>query len=405
MVLLQIINHFTKDRCSMRNSGKSVSLFQLIPAKEFRELCERFKINKGVRRLTAQKQVWALVMAFILKLDSLQEIEATLGIPRSSLSDACANREALFFEELCKLVLWKIYAQLRGRKVKQAVRTLLAIDSTECRVHGSLSKLNKWKTKKSSKIDGKASTKLHVIWNINGEWVEEFRITAGRCGDAPIAKNLIIRANCTYVFDRAYNEVSYWFNIVKKGAHFVSRLKQMPKYRMRTFSILREKQSQEGVLWDGKWTPSKTIFYLNPQINKNFTLRHIVYRDPETKKVFNFITSDFQAAAQEIADIYKKRWAVELLFRWLKGHLKIRTLEPRNTNAIRIQLTIAILVQLLIALYRIHTRDSGTLWDCLRRLRIAWIKAALHPSVTKTGVFEPFSPSYATVPDLRPCYP
>ena len=110
----------------MRNSGKGVSLFQLIPQREFEELCNRFKINKKIRKLTAQKQVWALVMAFVLKLDSLREIEATLGIPRSTLSDACANREARFFEELCKLVLWKIYAQLKGRKIKRAVRTILA---------------------------------------------------------------------------------------------------------------------------------------------------------------------------------------------------------------------------------------------------------------------------------------
>lgn len=149
----------------MNHIAKGTPLFQLIPAKEFRELCDRYQINKGVRKLTTQKQVWALVMAFLFKLESLREIELTLGIPHSTLSDANANRESQFFEELCRLVLWKIYARLRGRKIKQAVRTILALDSTKCWVHGSLSKLEKWKTKSCSKINGKASTKLHVIWN------------------------------------------------------------------------------------------------------------------------------------------------------------------------------------------------------------------------------------------------
>jgi Transposase DDE domain/Domain of unknown function (DUF4372) len=389
----------------MRNSGKGVSLFQLIPQREFEELCDRFKIDKKIRKLTAQKQVWALVMAFILKLDSLREIEASFGIPRSTLSDACANREAQFFEELCKIVLWKLYDKLQGRKIKRAVRTILAMDSTECRVHGSLSKLDKWKTKTSSKVEGKASTKLHLIWNLDGEWIEEFRITAGRCHDAPIAKTLKIRANCTYVFDRAYNELSYWWKIVQKGSHFVTRLKDSTRYRSRRFSMLRKNPDAVGVLSDGKWKPSKAALYKTPEVSKDFELRHIVYRDSETKKIFDFITSDFGASAQEIADIYKKRWAVELLFRWLKGHLKVRALEPRNTNAIRIQLTIAVLVQLLIRLYRFVTGDSGTLWECLRKLRTDWLKAALNPTALKCGVFEPFIPKPAPEAYLTPCYP
>ena len=389
----------------MRNSGKAITLFQLIPHREFQELCGRFKIDKRVRKLTAQKQVWALVMAFILKLDSLREVEAGLGIPRSSLSDACANREARFFEELCRLVLWKIHASLKGRKVRQAVRTILAMDSTECRVHGRLSKLDKWKTKTYSKVDGKASTKLHVIWNINGEWIEEFRVTAGRDHDSPVAKTFKIRANCTYVFDRAYNDLSFWWGIVKSGSHLVSRLKDCTRYRSRRFSLLRKTPDAVGVLSDGIWKPTKPALHKASQVPKDFKLRQVVYRDPESKKVFDFVTSDLQASAQEIADIYKRRWAVELLFRWLKGHLKVRALEPRNTNAIRIQLTMAVLVQLLIGLYRILTRDLGTLWDCLRRLRTAWLKAALHPAVLKSGVFDLFVPSAPPGAALTPCYP
>lgn len=389
---------------TLHNSGKAVTLFQLIPPREFNELCDRFQIDKKVRRLTAQKHVWALVMAFIFKLDSLREIEATLGIPKSSLSDAGANREARFFEDLCRLVLWKIYAGLKGRKIKQAVRTILAIDSTECRVHGSLTKLKKWKAKRFKKINGKASTKLHVIWNINGEWIEEFRVTAGRVDDKPVARILKIRANCTYVFDRAYNEVAFWWSIIKKGSHFVSRLKEMPRYRMRTFSFNHNQSNQVGVLWDGKWIPDPVTVLRSPGMPKDFHLRHVIYRAPESKKLFHFVTSDFEAPAQEIADIYKKRWAVELLFRWLKGHLKVRTLEPRNTNAIRIQLIMAVLVQLLVALYRLLSGEKETLWECLRKLRTGWLRAALQTTVTESGLFDQFAPKCNTVADLKACY-
>ena len=389
----------------MSNSGKAVTLFQLIPAKEFQALCDRFNIDKGVRRLTAEKQVWALVMAFILKLQTLREIEHTLGIPRSTLSDANATRDAEFFEELVKLILWKIYSRLKARKIKQAVRTLLALDSTECRIHGSLSKLKNWKAKTASKVTGaKASTKLHIVWNVDGEWIEQFCVTAGRTHDQTAAKTLKIKPNCTYVFDKAYNELGFWYSIVVKNAHFVSRLKKCSYSKWRHALILEQTQGRDGVLWEQDWRPSYPVLRKLPHIPKDFRLRHIIYRDPETKKVFDFITSDFGSPAIEIAAIYKKRWAVELLFRWMKGHLKVRTLEPRNTNAIKVQLTVAVLVQLLVALYRILKKFKGTLWECLRLIQTQWTRSALEHAMRKSSLFELFAPQTAPEPSLSLCY-
>jgi hypothetical protein len=296
----------------MSHIAKGASLFQLIPAKEFRELCDRFNINPGVRKLTAQKQVLALVMAYVLKLDSLREIECTLGIPRSTLRNANSNREPRFFEELCQLILWKIHTQLKARKLKQAIRTVLAMDSTECRVHGLLSKLPKWKTKTSSMTNGKASTKLHLIWNTDSESIESFKVTAGRVNDAPVAKTLKIMPNCTYVFDRAYNELYFWWSILHKKSHFVSRLKKHSYNNWKYKKKLNEYQGKEGVLWEQIWKPSYDVLRKNQKVPKDIQFRHIVYRSPETKKIFNFITSDFNSSAEEIADTYKKRWSVEI---------------------------------------------------------------------------------------------
>ena len=91
--------------------------------------------------------------------------------------------------------------------------------------------------------------------------------------------------------------------------------------------------------------------------------------DPETKKVFDFVTSDRQISAQEIADTYKRRWAVELLFRWFKGHLNIRYLPAKKPNSVKTQLAIAVLLQLLLQLKKITTKYQGTLWQLLRKIR------------------------------------
>jgi IS4 transposase len=124
---------------------------------------------------------------------------------------------------------------------------------------------------------------------------------------------------------------------------------------------------------------------LSREERRNATYRYIVYRDPLTKKVFYFVTSDKKASGQSIADIYKKRWAVELLFRWLKGHLDVRYLAPKNKNAIKIQLAMAVLLQLLLQLKKIVTRYQGTLWTLLRGLRTSLIRESLANSDPPEG--------------------
>jgi putative transposase len=352
----------------MKNYGQGFDLLQLIDRKEFQTLCKKWEVDRYVRSFPTWKQVQILVLAYILKIESSREVELTFGVPKSTFCDANQERCAGFFEELCRLVLWKIRAVVRGRKIRRAIRNLLAIDSTECSVHGSAAKFPFWQAKKGG---AKASVKLHVVWNVDGEWIEDFRITPGRKNDSPISKQFSIAKGSTYVFDRAYNDLGFWWKIVSGGAHLVSRLKKNSHSRWRHRELLSLSGGKDGVLWDGKWKPSYPVLRKAPLIPKDFTLRRIVYRDAETKNIFNFITSDFKAPAQEIANIYRRRWSVELLFRWLKGHLNIRYFSAKTTNAIRVHVAMAVLVQLLVQLSRIKMKAPGTLWDHLRRIRVA----------------------------------
>lgn len=352
----------------MKNYCSGFELLQLIDRKEFQLLCKKWEVNRYVRSFPTWKQVQVLVLAYILKIESSREVELTFGIAKSTFCDANQERCAGFFEELCRLILWKIHANTRRRKIRRAIRNLLAIDSTECAVNGAASKFPFWQAKKGGT---KASVKLHVVWNVDGEWIEDFRITPGRKNDSPISKQFSIAKGSTYVFDRAYNDLVFWWKIVSSGAHMVSRLKKISYSRWRYLELLKLNEGKDGVLWDGEWKPSYSVLRNTSQIPKDFTLRRIVYRDPETKRVFNFITSDFKAPAQEIADIYRRRWSVELLFRWLKGHLNIRYFSAKTTNAIRVHVAVAVLVQLLVQLDRLKKHAPGTLWDHLRRIRVA----------------------------------
>lgn len=337
----------------MRQFGKTKFLLQLIPRKKFDALVEKWGMDYRVTRFSTWEQVVTHVMAYVLRLQSLREVEAALFVPRSTFSDANVNRSAGFFEELCEIVLFEIRERTRSRKVRRAVQTLLALDSSECGVHGSLFSNRMWRKRTGGK---KAGVKLHAIWNVHGEWIEDFRITPVRIADSPVSKQFEISSGNMYVFDRAYKDISFWWKIIQGGSHFVTRLADHVGYRYERNKIVKEAGDKDGVLWEGNWQPSKPTLKLHPEVPPDLTARRIIYRDPKTKKLFDFITSDFDSPAQAIADTYKKRWAVELLFRWLKGHLGIRYFALKNPNAIRIQLAIAVLVQLLVQLHRIEER-------------------------------------------------
>ena len=240
-----------------------------------------------------------------------------------------------------------------------------------------------WK-QKHCKGAHQASAKLHVVWNVDGEWIDDFIITPGRKNDSPVSLLLRILPGKTYVFDRAYNDFEFWQKIMNAKSHFVTRLKDHPRLRMMLMKVLQVQKDKDGVLYDGPYAPLK---------EKPAALRHVIYRDPLSKKIFHFITSDFKSSAKTIAGIYKRRWAVELLFRWLKGHLSIRRLPTKTSNSIKTQLAVAVLVQLLLQLKKILDQFKGTLWQLLRSIRTGLNHRILADSGPPTGCRWSHSPT------------
>ena len=364
-------------------SRKDASLFQFIDREMFNKLAIRHQIDKGVRSLSTWEMTGALIEALTLRLGSLREAEGTLGVARSTLSNAMASRPSGFFQDLCDQVLFGIRKRTRCRKVKRAIRELLAIDSTEIDVHGSLFGRPSWAKKRG---DGSAaSLKLHVVWNVDQEWVEDFSISGARKHDSPAATRLRLQPDKMYVFDRAYNDLGWWLSIIQAESHFVTRLKDCAKNTALRKKVLAKARGGDGVLHDGLYEPSYVLRLRHRESLEVVRIRHIVYRDPETKKIFDFVTSDLKAPAQDIANIYRRRWAVELLFRWLKGHLDLRRLTVKNANAAEVQSAAAVLVLLLLQLKRILEKYGGTLWELLRSIRTRLNLRGLSGSASREG--------------------
>lgn len=346
----------------MDQHRRGLSLFQLIDRKKFDALAKKHNIDRGVRSFSTWEFTHTLICSFVMRLESFREVESTLGIADSTFGDALRLRHCEFFRELCDIILLEIRGKSENRKYRKAIRQILAIDSSEIDVHGSLFDKPGWKKKYT--IGHKASAKLHVVWNVDGQWIEDFLITHGRKADSPVSLNLRLAAGKMYVFDRAYNDFIFWQKVVEMKSDFVTRLKDCANYRTLQKSVLRGNQEAIGVLYDGPFVSTS----LSAK-KSDLKLRHLIYRDPESQKIFHFVTSNNKMGGERIAEIYKKRWAVELLFRWLKGHLNIRRLPTKNPNAIRTQLAVAILVQLLLQLKRTIDKFGGTLWELLRSIR------------------------------------
>jgi len=359
------------------------SIFQYIDQKFFSQLVAKWEMDKGIRSFSTWEMTCALTTCMALRLGSYREVEQTLGIPRSTLGDAMSERAYVFFQELCDHVLLQIKGRTPHRKLKRGIRELLAIDSSECRVHGSLFSTPQWKLKKTK--GHQSACKFHAVYNVDHGWIDDFKITGGLKGDSLMSLRMRLHSNKTYVFDRAYNDLDFWLKIIDAGAHFVTRLKGYKKITQLQLQILKEKGDANGVLYDGFYVLGPVLSYYYREKLDVTRFRHILYRDAETQKVFHFVTSDLESPAQRIADIYKRRWAVELLFRWLKGHLDIHYLAVKNTNAVKIQLAIAVLVQLLLLLKKMILGFSGTLWELLRKIRTHHIRQTLRARGSPEG--------------------
>lgn len=353
----------------MQNHLEGSSLFQLINRKKFDELALKWQIDKNVRQFSTWEMTQSLICCFVMRLGSYREVEAALKIPDSTFGDALRVRNFNFFQNLCDLILLEIKTQTKKRKLRRAIREILAIDSSEIDVHGSLFLQPSWQKKHSNNAH-LASAKLHVVWNVNNEWIDDFIITGGRRNDSPVSLELKLSRNKMYVFDRAYNDFDFWLKIVNLKSHFVTRLKDYPRVHMAELKLMISEKNKikNGVIYDGVYSPSR---------KNKLKLRHVVYRDALTRKVFHFVTSDFEISAQTVADIYKKRWAVELLFRWLKGHLDIRRLPTKTINAVKVQLAVAVMVQLLLQLKKIIDGYQGSLWQLLRLIRSTYVAKSL----------------------------
>jgi hypothetical protein len=320
---------------------------QRVPWDVFERLVAEHGSDWRVRRLSTKDQLVALLYGQLSGASSLREITAGLAshrarfyhlgarpAQRSTLADANAHRPSAVFAELFAAMVSRAHRGLR-RSIGESV---YLIDATGI----PLSRLSTEWAHFSAKACG---AKLHVVYDPDADRPIYAAVTPAKVNDITVAQAMPIEPGATYVFDLGYYDYGWWVRMDKAGCRIVTRFK-----RNTPLAAVAELPVPQGsnILSD-------RIGHLPERQAKN---RRNPFQDPvrevrvttETGKVLRILCNDLDATAQEIADLYKRRWAIELFFRWVKQTLKIRRFLGTSENAVRIQIAVALIAFLLLRL-------------------------------------------------------
>ena len=347
------------------NTGKTLfaQIMDYLPWKTFHRLVSRYDGDHRVRILPCTEHFRALAFAQLTYRESLRDIEVCLSaqsaklyhmgirspIKRSTLADANERRD------------WRIYAEFAQRLITHARKlyaeedlgldlsnTIYALDSTTIDLCLSLFP---WAPFRSTK----AAVKMHTLLDLRGNIPSFIHVSDGKLHDVNVLDFMIPEPAAIYVMDRAYLDFERLFGLHEAGAFFVTRAKSNTNLR-RIYSAPSDRV--QGIICDQ--TVALSGFY--SQKNYPHHLRRIRFKDPETGKTLIFLTNLFGPPPITICELYKARWQVELFFKWIKQHLRIKKFYGTSENAVKVQIWTAISVYVLVAIIKKRLNLDASLY-------------------------------------------
>jgi Domain of unknown function (DUF4372)/Transposase DDE domain len=353
--------------------GKLVfsQLMDHLPQQTFRRLVERYGGDRSVRTFSCQDQFRCMAFAQLTYRDSLRDTVTCLNaqqtklfhmgirgqVRRSTLADANERRD------------WRLYAALASALIVTA-RRLYAGDKFGADLEGAAYALD------TTTIDlclslfpwarfhhNKGAVKLHTMIDLRGNIPVVVHIDDGKSYDTDILDVMIPEPGAIYVMDRGFFDLVRLYRLNVSGAFFVVRAKNNLRFRRITS---RPVERTGGLICD------QIIALTLRSSAKRYParLRRVRYRDPDTGKTLIFLTNNFQLPPRTIADLYRCRWQIELFFKWIKQHLRIKTFFGNTENAVKTQIWIAVCVYVLIAIVKKRLALDATLYTILQMVSV-----------------------------------
>jgi IS4 transposase len=323
------------------------SVLKHVPWHEFERLVGVHGSDARVRRLTTKSQFVALLYGQLSKASSLREIVMGLQshaarlyhlgsgpVRRSTLSDANAQRPVEVFSELLTVMMRQAHRGLR----RTLAETTYLIDATSLRLSGLSAGWAQFST-------GVCGAKAHVIYDADADCPIYAAVSTAKVNDITMAQAMPIEPGATYVFDLGYYDYGWWAKLDAAQCRIVTRFRASTP-----LDLVEELPVPEGtnILSD-----RIGLLPVRQARNRRNPMRDAVREvrvTTDTGKVLRILSNDLDASAREIADLYKRRWAIELFFRWVKQTLKITRFFGTSENAVRIQIAVALIAFLLLRL-------------------------------------------------------
>jgi Transposase DDE domain/Domain of unknown function (DUF4372) len=351
------------------NAGKTLfsQLMDCLPWSTFARIVARYRGDHSVQTFPCTEQFRAMAFAQLTYRESLRDIEACLSaqpaklwhmgfggpVRRSTLADANEVRD------------WRIYAEFAQRLITQARRlyagesllgdldnTVYALDSTTIDLCLSLFP---WAPFRSTK----AAVKMHTLLDLRGNIPSFIHISDGKLHDVHALDMLVPEAGAIYVMDRGYVDFARLHGLHQAGAFFVTRAKSNLNAH-RVYSTATDRTTgviaDQRIALDGRYTRKDYPVHL----------RRVRFRDPQTEKTLVFLTNQTTLPALTICDLYKSRWQVELFFKWIKQHLRIKRFYGTSENAVKTQIWIAVSVYVLVAIVRQRLKLDASLYTLMQ---------------------------------------
>ena len=377
------------------NTGRYIlsQVLDLVHWQTLSRLVQRYDAESNVRHFGCRQQLICMAFAQLTWREGLRDIATCLNarsealyhlgfrerVAKSTLADANEQRDWRLWEDLAKGLMRKARVLYAGEDLGlELENTVYALDSTT--IDLSLS-LFPWADFRSTK----AGIKMHTQLDLRGPIPTCIHITGARKADFHLLDNLLFQAGAFYVMDRGYMDFARLARIVLAGAFFVTRAKSNLRFT-RHYSLSRD--CLEGVLSDQVGSPSLS----KAATDFPYPLRRVRYFDAESSKHLVFLTNNLEIPALTVAKLYKARWQIELFFKWIKGHLRIKHYFGTSPNAVKTQIWIAVAVYLMVAILHKQLQLPGRLHRTFQLLSIhPFEKVPIHELLTETD-FKSYMP-------------
>ena len=355
------------------NTGRTIfaQLMDLLPLAEFRRCVERYDGDYKVQTFSCLDQFLSLAYAQLTYRESLRDIETCLrahgrqlyhmgfrgGISRNNLANANRQRDWRIYADFARVLIAQARVLYQNEPLGLELdQTVYAFDSTTIDLCLSLFPWAQFRRHKSA-------VKLHTLLDLRGRIPTAVYVTGGQVNDVKLLDQLVWEAGAFYLLDRGYIDYRRLYLITQALAFFVTRADQNMGYRA---CARRGVDPAQGLRSD------QTIRLTGPKSSRRYPvpLRRIHYFDAEKDLRLIFLSNNFQLHALTIAQLYRARWQVELFFRWIKQHLRIRAFYGTSQNAVKTQVWVAIAVYVLVAILKKQLGLDRSLHEILQILSI-----------------------------------